>query len=219
MGADLGPATLVHAYRHGIFPWPHDEEGPLPWCSPNPRGVLGLDKLYLSKSLKQTLRRSAWTSTVNRAFSTVMQRCSERPGDGTWITPTMRRAYEELHELGWAHSVEIWEDGNIVGGCYGMLLGGVFTGESMFHNRTNASKVAFAELTLRMLEAGGAFIDVQLPTEHLESLGVLSLHRSLFLELLHECRDDDIRLCTDELPVSRIPEEYLERVAILVSSV
>jgi leucyl/phenylalanyl-tRNA---protein transferase len=131
----------------------------------------------------------------------------------------MRRAYEELHELGWAHSVEIWEDGNIVGGCYGMLLGGVFTGESMFHNRTNASKVAFAELTLRMLEAGGAFIDVQLPTEHLESLGVLSLHRSLFLELLHECRDDDIRLCTDELPVSRIPEEYLERVAILVSSV
>jgi leucyl/phenylalanyl-tRNA---protein transferase len=214
-GADLEPATLVHAYRHGIFPWPHGD-GPLPWCSPNPRGVLGLDKLRLSKSLKQSMRRNGWTTSVDRAFPAVMQACSVRRGEGTWITPDMQHAYGQLSDLGWAHSVEVWNhEGELVGGLYGILLGGVFTGESMFHRHTDASKVALADLAVRLLEAGGAFIDVQLPTDHLESLGVLSLHRSLFLELLTECRDDDIRLCTDVLPAARIPEEYTQRVAAM----
>jgi leucyl/phenylalanyl-tRNA---protein transferase len=206
-GADLDPSTLVHAYRHGIFPWPSGK-GPLPWCSPNPRGVLGLDRLQISRSLKQTMRRSGWNTTLNKAFSQVMKECGVRPGEGTWITRDMAEAYEELHLLGHAHSVEVWEGDQLVGGLYGMLVGGVFTGESMFHRKTDASKVAFCDLTVRMLEARGAFVDVQLPTEHLESLGVLALHRSLFLELLTECRDDDIRLCTDELPAARLPEEY-----------
>ena len=131
----------------------------------------------------------------------------------------MRAAYDELHHLGWAHSLEVWDGDTLVGGLYGMLLGGVFTGESMFHRATGASKVAFADLCVRMLEAKGAFIDVQLPTEHLESLGVLALGRTLYLELLHECRDDNIRLCTDRLATSRLPEEYRSRCIDLQHSV
>ena len=109
----------------------------------------------------------------------------------------------------------MWEDSELVGGLYGMLLGGVFTGESMFHRRTDASKVAFSELALRLLEAGGAFVDVQLPTPHLDSLGVIAVHRALFIELLRECRDDDIRLTTDPRPASRIPAEYTARAAAM----
>jgi leucyl/phenylalanyl-tRNA---protein transferase len=209
-GADLEPSTLVYAYRNGIFPWPSGR-GPLPWCSPNPRGVLGLDRLHISRSLKQMMRRSTWTTTLNTAFSDVMKQCSIRPGEGTWINKDMTDAYAELHSLGYAHSVEVWADTELVGGLYGILVGGVFTGESMFHRVTDASKVAFCDLAVRMLEAHGAFVDVQLPTDHLESLGVLGLHRSLFLELLTECRDDAVYLCTDELAVSRIPEEYEQR--------
>jgi leucyl/phenylalanyl-tRNA---protein transferase len=214
-GADLSPATLVYSYRNGIFPWPSGVGAPLPWCSPNPRGVLGLDRLKISRSLRQTMNRQPWVTTMDTAFEQVMEKCSVRPEDGTWIIPEMTEAYAELHRLGYAHSVEVWEGDELVGGLYGMLVGGVFTGESMFHRRTDASKVAFCDLAVRMLEAGGAFVDVQLPTDHLESLGVLALHRSLFLELLTECRDDDVRLCTDQLPIGRIPEEYALRSAAL----
>ena len=115
----------------------------------------------------------------------------------------MLKAYVELHRLGWAHSVEIWDGRLLVGGLYGMLLGGVFTGESMFHDRTDSSKVAIVELVARMREAGGAFIDVQLPTPHLASLGAIAISRSLFLDLLEECRDDVIALPTARMPVSR----------------
>ncbi len=214
-GADLEPSTLVHAYRNGIFPWPQDDDSPLPWCSPNPRGILGLDKLRISRSLRQTMSRSGWVTTVDHAFTEVMRGCSIRPNGGTWITPEMTAAYTELHHLGWAHSIEVWDGTELVGGLYGMLLGGVFTGESMFHRRTDASKVAFSELALRLLEAGGAFVDVQLPTSHLESLGVIAVHRSLFVELLRECRDDDVRLVTDPRPVRRIPFEYVTRVGAM----
>jgi leucyl/phenylalanyl-tRNA---protein transferase len=215
-GADLEPSTIVFAYRHGIFPWPsgasrRNRVRSIPWCSPHPRGVLGLDRLYISKTLRQTMLRSGWTTTMNTAFEAVVEGCSHRPGDGTWIIPEMRAAYFELHRMGWVHSVEVWDDTTLVGGLYGVLLGGVFTGESMFHRTTNASKVALADLCVRMMEAGGAFIDVQLPTEHLESLGVISLGRQLFLDLLHECREDDVRLQTDQLDVSRIPDEYRVR--------
>jgi leucyl/phenylalanyl-tRNA---protein transferase len=216
-GADLSAATLVHSYRNGIFPWPSGVGAPLPWCSPNPRGVLGLDRLKISRSLRQTMQRQPWVTTMNRAFGDVLELCSIRPGEGTWIIPEMSSAYAELHRLGYAHSVEVWDGEELVGGLYGMLVGGVFTGESMFHRRTDASKVAFCDLAVRMLKAGGAFVDVQLPTEHLESLGVLALHRTLFLELLVECRDDDVRLCTDQLAVSRIPDEYAQRSEALSS--
>jgi leucyl/phenylalanyl-tRNA---protein transferase len=223
-GADLEPSTLVHAYRHGIFPWPSGSSRrsrirAVPWCSPHPRGVLGLDRLYISKTVRQTMMRSNWTTTVNHAFLDVVDGCSQRPEDGTWIIPEMRAAYHELHRLGWAHSLEVWNSDELVGGLYGVMVGGVFTGESMFHRESGASKVAFADLCVRMLEARGAFIDVQLPTEHLESLGVIGLGRSLFLELLHECRDDNVQLVTDRLPVSRLPAEYIERRAVLQQTV
>lgn len=162
------------------------------------------------------MSRSGWVTTVDRAFGDVMRLCAVREDSGTWITPEMTAAYTQLHELGWAHSVEVWDGHDqLVGGLYGLLLGGVFTGESMFHRRSDASKVAFAELALRLLEAGGAFVDVQLPTPHLESLGVIALHRSLYIELLRECRDDDVRLSTDAMPASRIPADYGGRAAAM----
>ena len=203
-GADLRPSTLVHAYRHGVFPWPHDD-APLPWFSPNPRGILPLDHLQVSKSLRQRLRRCGWTTTMDRAFDEVILACSQRPdGSSTWIEPAMIAAYGELHRLGWAHSLEVWDGARLVGGLYGMLLGGVFTGESMFHHETDASKVAIVDLANRLLEAKGAFVDVQLVTDHLASLGAIPIGRPLFLELLAECRDDEVQLLTNEFDVARL---------------
>ena len=206
VGADLEPSTLVAAYRSGVFPWPGDE-GPLPWFSPNPRGVLPLDHFRLSKSLKQRLRRCGWHATVDANFPAVIASCANRlNGESTWINDAMRSAYTELHDLGWAHSVEVWDGELLIGGCYGLLLGGVFTGESMFHRETDASKIALLELSTRLHEAGGSLVDVQMLTDHLASLGAISIGRSLFLELLHEIRDDDVRLRTDPLPVARLAD-------------
>jgi leucyl/phenylalanyl-tRNA---protein transferase len=204
IGADLEPSTLVHAYHHGIFPWPHGRRK-LPWFSPNPRGILPPEKLRVSKTLRQTLRRSGWSASVNAAFPEVIDACSKRPdGDGTWITPTMKRAYTKLHELGHVHSVEVWDGATLVGGLYGFLAGGVFTGESMFHHRTDASKVAVVELAHRLVEAQGSFIDVQLVTDHLASLGAIGISRTLFVDLLRELRNDDVRMVCDRLPVARL---------------
>lgn len=206
VGADLAPSTLVAAYRAGVFPWPGDE-GPLPWFSPNPRGVLPLDHFRCSKSLRQRLRRSNWWATVDSDFRGVIASCAQRiDGESTWISDDMRAAYIELHELGWAHSIEVWNDDGLIGGCYGLLLGGIFTGESMFHRETDASKVAVLELATRLHEAGGSLIDVQMVTDHLATLGAIAINRSLFLELLHEIRDDDVRLLKDPLPVDRLIE-------------
>ncbi len=204
VGADLEPSTLVAAYRAGVFPWPGDD-GPLPWFCPNPRGVLPFEYFKCSKSLRQTLRRSGWSATVDHAFEGVISACrQQRNGESTWISNDMRAAYVELHRLGWAHSVEIWDADRLVGGCYGLLLGGIFTGESMFHSEPDASKVALLELVTRLQEAGGSLVDVQMVTDHLASLGAIAIPRPLFLELLHEIRDDDVRLLTERLPVSRL---------------
>lgn len=204
VGADLEASTLAHSYRNGMFPWPHGR-GPLPWFSPNPRGVLPPERLVVAKSLRQTLRRSGWTGTVDADFDSVIDACSHRPGrEGTWITPAMKKAYRRLHALGFAHSVEVWDETELVGGLYGVLVGGVFTGESMFHRRTDASKVALVELTHRLVEARGSLVDVQLVTDHLASLGVIGISRPLFLQLLHELRDDDVRLICNRLPVARL---------------
>lgn len=209
LGADLAPSTLVHAYRNGLFPWPH-EGVPLPWFSPDPRGVLPLDRVKVSRSLRQTLRRSGWETTIDAALPEVLTRCAERPGEGTWINTDMRLAYLELHRLGWVHSVEVWDGDELVGGLYGVLVGGVFTGESMFHRATDASKVALLELAARMHEARGSLIDVQLVTEHLASLGAIPIARPLFLELLRELRDDPVRLRTDRRPVSLLADLRVE---------
>jgi len=203
VGADLSPATLVDAYRRGIFPWPHPDV-PLPWFSPDPRGVIELDGLHISRSLQRTLRRCGWSTTVDAAFDEVVAGCASGRGDaGTWITATMGGAYSRLHALGWAHSLEVWDGERLVGGIYGVQLGGVFTGESMFHRESDASKVALVDLAARLRSAGGRLLDVQLTTGHLRSLGATDMPRGRFLEILAAARDLDVRLATGERPVDR----------------
>jgi leucyl/phenylalanyl-tRNA--protein transferase len=204
-GADLAIETLVDAYRRGIFPWPH-EAVPLPWFSPDPRGVLDVAVgANLSRSLRQRLRRCGWATTVDVAFDEVVTACADRPdGDGTWISSDMRAAYGRLHRHGWAHSLEVWDGDRLVGGLYGVRVGGCFTGESMFHREPDASKVAFVDLVDRWREAGGALIDVQLPTDHLARLGVVAVGRTEFLAWLEQVRDEAVGVVRDRLPVSRL---------------
>jgi leucyl/phenylalanyl-tRNA--protein transferase len=209
VGADLSPGTLVEAYRSGIFPWPHTGV-PLPWFSPDPRGVLYADDLRLSRSLRQRMRNAGWHATVDAAFDRVIAGCAQERGDeGTWITPSMTRAYRRLHELGWVRSIEIWDGDDLVGGLYGIQVGGVFTGESMFHDVRDASKVALVELTHRFAEAGGAFVDVQVLTPHLAGLGAVAVPRDRYLEELVDVRDDDVRMRTARLPVSRLATTHV----------
>lgn len=204
VGADLQPSTLVDAYRRGIFPWPHGD-GPLPWFSPDPRGVLPVGTLHVSRSLRRTLRRSGWHTTLDHAFEDVVAACARtRADEGTWITTEMARAYARLQRLGWAHSVEVWDGDTLVGGIYGVQLGTVFTGESMFHDRPDASKVAMLDLSARLQEAGGELLDVQLTTSHLRSLGAVDWPRDAFLAVLHAGRDRDVRLPTGRLEVERL---------------
>jgi leucyl/phenylalanyl-tRNA--protein transferase len=207
IGADLEPATLVDAYRRGIFPWPHPG-APLPWFSPDPRGVIPLDGVAVSRSLRARLRNAGWETTVDRAFAAVLAGCADRRGKlregGTWITGPMQVAYQRLHDLGHAHSLEVWAGGELVGGLYGVGVGGVFTGESMFHLASDASKVALVDLAARLIAAGGRLIDVQMVTPHLASLGARDLPRAEFLDLLAEVRDDPVRLATDRLQVGRL---------------
>ena len=203
-GADLKPSTLVDAYRRGIFPWPHPGVA-VPWFSPDPRAVLPLDGLRVSRSLRQRLRRCGWATTVDAAFEAVVDACAHRPGgEGTWIGRDMRQAYVRLWRLRWAHSVEVWDGEELVGGLYGVAVGGCFTGESMFHRATDASKVALVDLVARWAEAGGAFIDVQLPTPHLASLGAVEMARGEYLQMLEAVRDQHVPIVLDRLPVSRL---------------
>lgn len=185
VGGDLAPARLLAAYRHGVFPW-YEAGQPILWWSPDPRLVLFPDELKVSRSLEKVLRRKNFEFTVDRAFSAVIDACAApRHGErGTWITPAMRAAYVELHRLGHAHSAEIWMDGQLAGGLYGLALGRVFFGESMFHRVSNASKLAFI-LLVHLLKAWGyALIDCQVYTAHLQSFGARDIPRREFARLL-----------------------------------
>lgn len=204
LGADLEPETLVDAYRRGIFPWPHGRMA-LPWFSPDPRSVLRPGAVHVSRSLRQTLSRSGWTTTVDVAFDQVIAACADRPrSEGTWIDRRMRAAYGRLHRLGWAHSLEVWNRGRLVGGLYGVRVGACFTGESMFTRLSGASKVALVDLCRRWGDAGGAMIDVQLPTEHLAAMGAVEVPRAAFLAELAAVRDRTVGVVTDRLAVSRL---------------
>ena len=204
MGADLEVETLVDAYRRGVFPWPHRGMR-LPWFSPDPRAVIEAGTVHVSRSLRRTLRRCGWDSTIDADFDTVVAACAERRrSEGTWITREMRRAYGRLHRQGWAHSLEVWDGDQLVGGIYGVRVGRCFTGESMFHRGTDASKVALVDLCHRWTEAGGELVDVQLPTEHLATMGAREVPRQLFLARLEELRDAVVCMVTDRLPVSRL---------------
>jgi len=202
-GADLAPETLADAYRRGIFPWPHDGVT-VPWFSPDPRAVIGASGPHVSRSLLRRLRTCGWESTVDVDFSSVVEACRERDDEGTWITDEMVTAYGRLHRLGWAHSVEIWDGSHLVGGIYGVRVGGCFTGESMFHRRTDASKIALVDLAHRWRAAGGAMIDVQLPTEHLSRMGAVEVPRRRFLDQLGQVRDRTVAVRIDRLPVARL---------------
>lgn len=204
LGADLAPETLIHAYREGIFPWPHPGM-PLPWFSPDPRGVMRPDEVRVPRSLRRSLRRSGWETTVDRAFGAVISACAElRKDGGTWITTRMRNAYWRLHQLGWAHSLEVWAGDELVGGLYGVQVGAVFTGESMFHRASDASKAALVDLADRFATAGGVLIDVQITTDHLAMLGAHDVPRAEFLKLLASVRDHDVALPEDRRPVARL---------------
>ena len=185
MGGDLSPERLLLAYRQGIFPW-YDGDIPLWWC-PNPRFVLIPDELKVSKSMKALIKKNAFEFRTNTAFREVIRHCKEtkREGqDGTWINENVEAAYTSLHEMGFAHSAEAWKDGKLVGGLYGIRLGKVFFGESMFSNESNASKFAFIQYVELLRSEGVLLIDCQIHTEHLESLGAKMIMRQQFIQLL-----------------------------------
>jgi len=186
-GGDLSPRRLVEAYRHGIFPW-YSEGDPILWWSPDPRMVLFPAELRISRSLRRTLARAPYETRVDTAFASVIEACAE-PRDGhagTWIVPEMIEAYRRLHELGFAHSVESWREGELVGGLYGIALGQVFFGESMFARATDASKVALVRLVERLRARGCRAIDCQQATRHLASLGAREIPRADFAQLLQD---------------------------------
>lgn len=186
MGGDLSAERLLAAYDHGIFPWFDDDSGPLLWWSPDPRAVLFPGRLRVSRSLARRLRRGDYAITMDTAFAAVVEGCAapRESGGGTWITPGMRAAYRRLHALGFAHSVEAWDGQGLAGGLYGVSLGGMFFGESMFSRRTDASKAALAALAERLAAWGFELIDCQLPNAHLSSLGAEPMARDEFLDRL-----------------------------------
>jgi leucyl/phenylalanyl-tRNA--protein transferase len=186
VGGDLSPPRLLLAYRHGIFPW-YSQDTPILWWSPNPRLVLFPEELKIAKSLQRVVRKGRFTVTFDRDFGGVIRACAavrRRQGEGTWLVPEMILAYSRLHELGYAHSVESWFEGRLVGGLYGVALGRVFFGESMFTTMPDASKVAFVHLVDRLAAWGFEMIDCQVTTHHLQRFGAREISRSDFLSRL-----------------------------------
>lgn len=180
VGADLEPGTLLAAYRGGMFPMPMRSR--LGWWSPDPRGILPLDGLVVSRSLRASARR--YEVTLDRAFPAVIEACADPSRPSGWIDSRIRDAYVELHELGWARSVEVWSEDRLVGGLYGVSIGGLFAGESMFHRARDASKVALVHLVSLLKDSGTSLLDVQWVTPHLASLGAIEVSRERYLTLL-----------------------------------
>jgi leucyl/phenylalanyl-tRNA--protein transferase len=187
IGADLEPGTLLAGYRSGLFPMGlgRGGRGPMGWWSPDPRGVLPLDGVRVSRSLRRS--RGRFEIRVDTAFEEVVAACADPSRPGRWITDAVARAYLLLHDFGWAHSVESWRDGRLAGGLYGVAVGGLFAGESMFHRETDASKAALLGLVDVLSEDGDErrLLDVQWRTAHLGSLGVVEIPRTKYLKLLH----------------------------------
>jgi len=191
-GGNLIPSRLMLAYRSGIFPW-YSKGDPILWWSPDPRLILNLNDFKFRKSLKKRMKHFEVRFDTN--FSEVIRRCGSksRPGQhGSWILPEVIEAYENLHGMGYAHSVEVYQDDKLVGGLYGVVIGGVFCGESMFADVNDASKVGFATLIMHLKDWGYDFIDAQIPTEHLKSLGAIEVSRDYFLQRLQNATTMDI---------------------------
>ncbi|MBL8753422.1 MAG: leucyl/phenylalanyl-tRNA--protein transferase [Planctomycetes bacterium] len=180
IGGDLAPATLLAAYRSGIFPWYAEGYVPM-WWSPDPRALLDPGHLHVSRSLRKRIRRGGFELTWDRCFPRVMRECGRQREQGTWIIPEMVEAYTALHRLGHVHSLEVWQAGELVGGTYGVQIGGLFAAESMFHRATDMSKVALVALVHTLFAAGIQVLDVQFATEHLQTLGAFTIPRSDYL--------------------------------------
>ncbi|NMP22616.1 leucyl/phenylalanyl-tRNA--protein transferase [Sulfobacillus sp. DSM 109850] len=231
VGGILSAETLAAAYQWGFFPWPpgdpdiyvelEDRYGHLvesgmikrldmdqkrmrlPWWNPDPRSVIFQHTLHISRSLRKRIRQSKWTTTLDEAFDEVVDLC-RRGNPLSWITPEMGAAYRELQVRGRAHSIEVWEGNKLVGGMYGVVTGAVFTGESMFSLRTDASKVAMVDFGERFFSQGGMLIDTQMPNEHLCSMGAVNISRQHFVKRLEDSRTTMVTLDASRLPVNRL---------------
>jgi leucyl/phenylalanyl-tRNA--protein transferase len=190
--ASLDPSLLVRAYREGIFPMAL-EHGEIGWFSPDPRGILPLDGFHVPARLARVIRQGRFQIDTDRDFGRVMRECAGQRDEGTWISDEIRDAYGALHRLGIAHSVEAWQDGDLVGGLYGVHLGGAFFGESMFHRVTDASKVALVALVDRLTRHGFRLLDVQWTTPHLEQFGAVGISRREYLRRLRQALQMDCR--------------------------
>lgn len=184
-GADLEPGTLLAAYRSGLFPMPLGDT--IGWWSPDPRSILPLSYMHISRSLRRACQN--FEIRIDHSFSQVVDSCADPARPHGWINDDIRLAYEQLHEQGWAHSVEAWRDGELAGGLYGVAIGAFFAGESMFHTASDASKVALVALVDALKVTGGALIDIQWNTPHLASLGAVEIERDGYLDLLNEAVD------------------------------
>jgi len=190
IGGNLSPGMLLSAYEQGIFPW-YNPEDPLIWQSPDPRCVIFPEKLHISSSMKKIFKNNEYEITFDKDFFGVMTGCKEifRPNQGgTWLSDYIIESYMEIYKMGWAHSAESWKDGELAGGCYGVLMGKYFVGESMFSRKKNASKAAFLSFAKMLFEKGIEVIDCQVPTDHLQSLGGEPMSRSDFLKLLKKLK-------------------------------
>ena len=196
VGGHLDREWLLSAYSHGIFPW-YSENEPILWWFPDPRAVLWPEDLHVSRSLRSAMRNSGWSVTANRDFEKVIEACAyiNRPGqEGTWITEEMKGAYTDFHQAGYAHSVEVWDHaGNLVGGLYGIVLGRIFFGESMFSRVSNASKVALVKWVDVLRNAGIKCIDCQQDTPHMRSMGAVTIPAAEFYYLIQENRNEILR--------------------------
>ena len=183
VGGRLSPEWLLDAYRHGIFPWPMWENEPVAWWSPDPRAIIELDGFHISRRLRRTLRSGRFQATIDRDFAGVIRGCADSPGrhGNTWLTPSMIAAYRQMHELGHAHSLEVWHEGRLAGGTYGIAVGGLFAAESMFYRVRDASKVALAYLVAHLRARGYQLLDIQQWTPHTGSLGAVEISRVDYL--------------------------------------
>ena len=192
VGGNLQPDTLLSAYNQGIFPW-YNQNDPIMWWSPSERCVIRPQHLHISRSLQKHIARAQFTTTLDRDFPQVIRACANREnGDETWITSEMIEAYEHLHQLGHAHSLEVWEGDSLIGGIYGLAIGHIFCGESMFSRGTNGSKIALVYLCQHMIKKGFELLDCQLVNQHLLTMGAESIPRKSFLSILNNNRDHSV---------------------------
>ena len=185
VGGDLSPALLLRAYGEGVFPW-YNEGDPVLWWSPDPRAIVELDGLHVPRRLSRTIRSGKFRVTADACFTDVMRACGESRPEGTWVTDEMLAGYTELHRIGHAHSVEVWQGDDLVGGIYGVSLGGLFAGESMFHRVSDTSKVALVALAERLRQRGYVLFDVQMKTDHTGRMGAVEIPRARYLERVRE---------------------------------